>query len=95
METINQIEQLINSTKIDLAKFETKKTASSATHARGSLLAIKKLCDQARKQILEQTKANKNKKQESTPTPETVSEEDNETVTAAPVKKTRKKKVVV
>jgi DNA-binding phage protein len=91
MENLNQIEQLINSVKIDLAKFETKKTASSATHARGSLLAIKKLCDTARKQILAETKLHKNKKQESTPTPETVSEEDEE----VPVKKTRKKKVKV
>ena len=62
MDTVTKVEELLTVTKIDLNTFNTKHTASSGTRARSSLLAIKKLCDVARKEILAETKATKAKK---------------------------------
>jgi hypothetical protein len=62
MDTITKIEELITVAKLDLNTFHTKHTATSGTRARGSFLAIKKLCDLARKEILAETKATKAKK---------------------------------
>jgi hypothetical protein len=62
MNTVTQIEELITVAKLDLNTFNTKHTASSGTRARSSFLAIKKLCDVARKEILAETKATKAKK---------------------------------
>jgi hypothetical protein len=62
MDTVTQIEELITVAKLDLNTFNTKHTASSGTRARSSFLAIKKLCDVARKEILAETKATKAKK---------------------------------
>jgi hypothetical protein len=62
MDTITKIEELITVAKLDLNTFHTKHTATSGTRARGSFLAIRKLCDLARKDILAEAKATKAKK---------------------------------
>lgn len=94
MEFIAQVETLLAMAKADLNTFNTKKTAASATKARGSFLKIKKFCDEARKQILVESKANKaNKTKKLEPVEEEEVQEVQE-VLAAPVvvKKTRKRK---
>jgi hypothetical protein len=93
MEFIAQVETLLAMAKADLNTFNTKKTAASATKARGSFLKIKKFCDEARKQILVESKANKaNKSKKLEPVEE--EEEEVQEVLAAPVvvKKIRKRK---
>ena len=62
MDAISQIEELLAVAKVDLNTFNSKHTAASGTRARSSFLAIKKLCDVARKEILAETKATKAKK---------------------------------
>jgi hypothetical protein len=62
MDAISQIEELLAVAKVDLNTFNSKHTAASGTRARGSFLAVRKLCDLARKEILAETKATKAKK---------------------------------
>ncbi len=95
MDSVSQIENLIAITKIDLTTFAQKRTASSGTRARASLLKVKKLCDVCRKQILAETKSNKSKKSTLTVVAEVSDEEVVEAAVEEPpvvVKKTRKRK---
>lgn len=51
MELIEKIEGLFNDAKAEAQAFYLKGNASAGTRARNALLAIKKLCDDSRKDI--------------------------------------------
>jgi hypothetical protein len=94
MEHIGHLETLLQSAKLELQKFNDKKTSSSATKTRAHLLKIKKMVDVLRKEILVESKKNKSVKsgkvEDSSVSPEEKQSEEDE----APVKKTKKKKAV-
>jgi hypothetical protein len=97
MQAITEIEQLLNVAKAEMSTFNSKHTASSGTRARAALLKVKKQCDQARKDILAETKQNKTKKSMPAPTPEVseVVEEAEEVAPMVAIKKPRKRKTKV
>lgn len=53
MKSLEQLEQLLADSKVEAQAFYEKGNASAGTRARNGLLAIKKLCDEIRKDITE------------------------------------------
>jgi hypothetical protein len=82
----------------DYDRFTQDMIKVSAGRLRGNLLAVKKLCDVVRKQVLEDLKALPSKPRAKKPVtdpveePEATVEEAPETPPPSPIKKTRKKK---
>lgn len=56
MSTIQNLNTLISSVGLESQRFEAKPTKTGATRVRASLLQIKKLCDQMRKDVLADSK---------------------------------------
>jgi hypothetical protein len=56
MSDLQKLMTLVGGLKMELERFEKKGTKVSATRSRATLLQIKKLCDQMRKDILAQSK---------------------------------------
>jgi nucleotidyltransferase/DNA polymerase involved in DNA repair len=56
METLTKIKDLVESLSVDLTKFYEKTNKSAGVRARKSAQEIKSLCQDIRKEILEETK---------------------------------------
>ena len=56
METLTKIKDLVESLSVDLTKFYAKTNKSAGVRARKSAQEIKSLCQDIRKEILEETK---------------------------------------
>ena len=56
METLNKIENLVTSVKVDTEKFFEKQNKSAGVRARKSAQELKSLLQELRKEILEESK---------------------------------------
>jgi hypothetical protein len=56
METINQIKELVENLSVDTTKFFDTQNKSAGLRARKGAQQIKNLCQQIRKEILEENK---------------------------------------
>jgi hypothetical protein len=57
MSDLQKMMTLVGGLKMEMERFEKRQTKVSATRSRATLLQIKKLCDQMRKNILAQSKS--------------------------------------
>ena len=77
--TYNSLKSNISAIEMDLKRFNNKKVKASGNRVRNNLLNIKKLCDELRKQILDETlKIPVRKRRKKVEVLETIKEEVNE-----------------
>jgi|TARA_R110000803_G_scaffold124028_5_gene191855 hypothetical protein len=56
METLTKIKEMVESLSVDMAKFHEKANKSAGVRARKTAQEVKSLCQDLRKEILEESK---------------------------------------